>query len=147
MQQKCLKLMASKLAVAGLIEGNFSEEGLAAMSDVQDMTSQMAKELMLGIRDNVEDIAAAFKKMAFENPDREVPEVPEVPEVSEVPAEGTSLPPESVPAMIEQPKRVFTVEQEEKLQAAMVQMEQQKAKRTKKTQQVENQLSLFDSVA
>ena len=74
MQQKCLKLMASKLAVAGLIEGNFSEEGLAAMSDVQDMTSQMAKELMLGIRDNVEDIAAAFKKMAFENPDREVPD-------------------------------------------------------------------------
>ena len=138
MQQKCLKLMASKLAVAGLIEGNFSEEGLAAMSDVQDMTSQMAKELMLGIRDNVEDIAAAFKKMAFENPDREV---------AEVPAEETSLPPESVPAMIEQPKRVFTVEQEEKLQAAMVQLEQQKAKRTKKTQQVENQLSLFDSVA
>lgn len=138
MQQKCLKLMASKLAVAGLIEGNFSEEGLAAMSDVQDMTSQMAKELMLGIRDNVEDIAAAFRKMAFENPDREVPEVP---------AEETSLPPESVPAMIEQPKRVFTVEQEEKLQAAMVQLEQQKAKRTKKTQQVGNQLSLFDSVA
>ena len=30
----------------------------------------MAKELMLGIRDNVEDIAAAFRKMAFENPDR-----------------------------------------------------------------------------
>ena len=49
--------------------------------------------------------------------------------------------------MIEQPKRVLTAEQEEKLQAAMVQMEQQKAKRTKKTQQVENQLSLFDSVA
>ena len=139
MQQKCLKLMASKLAVAGLIEGNFSEEGLAAMSDVQDMTSQMAKELMLGIRDNVEDIAAAFKKMAFENPDREVPTPPVV-------AEPT-LPLEPVPERIEQPKRVFTVEQEEKLQAAMVQLEQQKAKRTKKTQQVENQLSLFDSVA
>lgn len=135
MQQKCLKLMASKLAVAGLIEGNFSEEGLAAMSDVQDMTSQMAKELMLGIRDNVEDIAAAFKKMAFENPDREVPEVP---------AKEAALP---LPAMIEQPKRVLTAEQEEKLQAAMVQLEQQKAKRAKKTQQVENQLSLFDSVA
>ena len=39
------------------------------------------------------------------------------------------------------------MEQEEKLQAAMVQLEQQKAKRAKKTQQVENQLSLFDSVA
>ena len=135
MQQKCLKLMASKLAVAGLIEGNFSEEGLAAMSDVQDMTSQMAKELMLGIRDNVEDIASAFKKMAFENPDREAPEVP---------AEEAELP---SPTVIEQPKRVLTAEQEEKLQAAMVQLEQQKAKRTKKTQQVENQLSLFDSVA
>ena len=135
MQQKCLKLMASKLAVAGLIEGNFSEEGLAAMSDVQDMTSQMAKELMLGIRDNVEDIAAAFKKMAFENPGRETPEVP---------AEEAALPPST---MIEQPRRVFTAEQEEKLQAAMVQLEQQKAKRTKKTQQVENQLSLFDFVA
>ena len=49
--------------------------------------------------------------------------------------------------MIEQQKRVVTVEQEEKLQAAMVQLEQQKVKRTKKTQQVENQLSLFDSVA
>ena len=138
MQQKCLKLMASKLAVAGLIEGNFSEEGLAAMSDVQDMTSQMAKELMLGIRDNVEDIAAAFKKMAFENPDREVPAPPTI---------ETSLMLESVPARIEQPKRVFTAEQEEKLQAAMVQLEQQKVKRTKKTQQLENQLSLFDSVA
>ena len=53
MQAKAMKLMASKLAVAGLIEGTFSEEGLAAMSDVQDMTSQMAKELMLGIKDNV----------------------------------------------------------------------------------------------
>ena len=108
------------------------------MSDVQDMTSQMAKELMLGIRDNVEDIAAAFRKMAFENPDREV---------AEVPAEETSLPLEPVPTRIEPPKRVLTADQEEKLQAAMVQLEQQKAKRTKKTQQVENQLSLFDSVA
>lgn len=138
MQQKCLKLMASKLAVAGLIEGNFSEEGLAAMSDVQDMTSQMAKELMLGIRDNVEDIAAAFRKMAFENPGREA---------AEVHAEEMSLPLKPVPERIELPKRVLTAEQEEKLQAAMVQLEQQKAKRTKKTQQVENQLSLFDSVA
>ena len=90
-------------------------------------------------QDNYEEVDSLWE------PD--LPEVPEVPEVSEVPAEGTSLPPESVPAMIEQPKRVFTVEQEEKLQAAMVQLEQQKAKRTKKTQQVENQLSLFDSVA
>ena len=73
MQQKAMKLMASKLAVAGIIEGNFSEEGLAAMSDMQDMTSQLAKELMMGIRDNVEDIAASFKKMAIVNPERHKP--------------------------------------------------------------------------
>ena len=70
MQAKAMKLMASKLAVAGIIEGSFSEEGLAAMSDVRDLTSQMAKELSLGIKDNVEDIAAAFKKMAVINPER-----------------------------------------------------------------------------
>ena len=42
LQAKAMKLMASKLAVAGIIEGTFSEEGLAAMSDVKDLTSQMA---------------------------------------------------------------------------------------------------------
>ena len=65
MQHKALKLMASKLAAAGMIEGNFSEEGLSAMSEIQDMTTQMAKELMLGIQDSVEDLAASFKKMAI----------------------------------------------------------------------------------
>lgn len=39
MQHKAIKLMASKLAVAGIIEGSFSEEGLAAMSECEDMTS------------------------------------------------------------------------------------------------------------
>ncbi len=70
MQAKAMKLMGSKLAVASLIEGTFSDEGLAAMGDEKDLTSQMAKELTLGIRDSVEDIAATFKKMAFVNPDR-----------------------------------------------------------------------------
>jgi hypothetical protein len=72
MQHKAIKLMANKLAVAGIIEGGFSEEGLAAMSQCDDMTSQMAKELMLGIKDSVEDVSAAFKRMSFakrkENP-------------------------------------------------------------------------------
>ena len=64
--------MASKLAVAGLIEGTFTDEGLAAMSDVKDLTSQMAKELALGIKDNVDDIAASFKRMAIINPNRTI---------------------------------------------------------------------------
>lgn len=84
MQAKAMKLMASKLAVAGIIEGTLSEEGLAAMSDVRDLTSQMAKELSLGIKDNVEDIAAAFKKMAVINPERRVR--PAAQPVAETPA-------------------------------------------------------------
>ncbi|MCI8538499.1 MAG: hypothetical protein HFF18_07520 [Oscillospiraceae bacterium] len=68
MQHKAIKLMASKLAVAGIIEGSFSEEGLAAMSECEDMTTMMAKELMLGIRDSVEDVAETFKRMALLKP-------------------------------------------------------------------------------
>jgi hypothetical protein len=64
LQHKAIKLMATKLAVAGIIEGGFSEEGLAAMSQCEDMTTQMAKELMLGIKDSVEDVSSAFKRMA-----------------------------------------------------------------------------------
>jgi len=37
MQYRAIKLMASKLAAATVIEGNISDEGLAAMSDCQDM--------------------------------------------------------------------------------------------------------------
>ena len=42
MQHKAIKLMASKLAVAGIIEGSFSEEGLAAMSECEDMPPPFA---------------------------------------------------------------------------------------------------------
>jgi len=65
MQARAIRLMASKLAAATLVEGNFSDEGLAAMSDCTDMTSQLARELTKGIRDEVEDVAAMFKKMAI----------------------------------------------------------------------------------
>ena len=68
MQHKAIKLMASKLAVAGIIEGSFSEEGLAAMSECEDMTTMMAKELTLGIKDTVEDVSAMFKRMALLKP-------------------------------------------------------------------------------
>jgi hypothetical protein len=64
MQHKAMKLMGTKLAVASIIEGGFSEEGLAAMSQCEDLTTLMAKELMLGIRDSVEDVSSSFRKMA-----------------------------------------------------------------------------------
>ena len=138
MQQKCLKLMASKLAVAGLIEGNFSEEGLAAMSDVQDMTSQMAKELMLGIRDNVEDIAAAFKKMAFENPDR-----------GATSTRRRNLFAAGIRARDDRAAKACVYRRTGRKAASRygAARSSRKPNGRRKTQQVENQLSLFDSVA
>ena len=60
MQQRALRLMASKLSAATVIE-----EGLAAMSDCEDMTTQLAKELMSGLKENVDELADSFKKMAI----------------------------------------------------------------------------------
>ena len=88
MQQRALKLMASKLAAATMIEGQLSEEGLAALSQNTDMTAQLARELASGIKESVEDLTATFKKMAVKN-DRETkkpelkvikPELPALPE-------------------------------------------------------------------
>ena len=135
MQHKAIKLMASKLAVAGLIEGNFTEEGLAAMSDVQDMTSQMAKELMLGIRDNVEDMASAFKRMSIINPNRNSPDVVSAQKV--------------VPAPVLELQEVFHKETEEthiaRIEALLAQ--QPIPKHKKKVVVDENQLTIFDFVA
>lgn len=89
MQQRALKLMASKLAAATMIEGQLSEEGLAALSQNTDMTTQLARELASGIKESVEDLTATFKKMAVKNDKKEKkapylkvikPEVPELPE-------------------------------------------------------------------
>src|SRR5699024_3636965 len=42
MQERAVRLMASKLAVAGVIEGGvLTDEGLAAMSECEDMTSAL----------------------------------------------------------------------------------------------------------
>ena len=74
MQERAVRLMASKLAVAGVIEGGMlTDEGLAAMSESEDMTSALARELAEGIRheDAVEDIAASFRKMAVLHPAQE----------------------------------------------------------------------------
>ena len=140
MQAKAMKLMASKLAVAGIIEGTFSEEGLAAMSDVRDLTSQMAKELALGIKDSVEDIAAAFKKMAIINPDRHNAEKT----LPEAPIAGTLAAAEDRSTKAEQTKQQQILF-EGLLERTIV--EEQKRKKSKKTVVDENQLSIFDFVA
>ena len=145
LQAKAMKLMASKLAVAGIIEGTFSEEGLAAMSDVKDMTSQMAKELTLGIRDSVEDIAAAFKKMAVINPERRRVQAEPVrtAETGEGPATQPVQATEDLGIRAEQ-ARNRQVLYEGLLQRTM---EEQKKKKPKKVVVDENQLTIFGFVA
>jgi len=127
MQHKAIKLMASKLAVAGMIEGHFTDEGLAAMSDVQDMTSQMAKELVNGIKDNVEDVAAAFKKMAIINSHQQQDEKP----AEAVTEEATE---HEVLSVI--PRRAMEIKEAEI-----------KPRRKKIAVISENQMSLFEDVA
>lgn len=77
MQNRAMKLMASKLAAATIIEGCVTDEGLAAMSDCRDLTSQLAKELTLGIQSETEDIAAVYKRMAILKPHVEQTAKPE----------------------------------------------------------------------
>jgi len=142
MQAKAIKLMASKLAVAGIIEGTFSEEGLAAMSDVRDMTSQMAKELAAGIRDNVEDIAAAFKKMAIINPERKRPVQPAVKE--------NVLPEPEAPSTDEgsRARSVQAAASWELYEGLLARTQEEKKKQRSKVAEVdENQLSIFDFAA
>ena len=142
MQAKAMKLMASKLAVAGIIEGTFSEEGLAAMSDVKDLTSQMAKELALGIRDNVEDIAAAFRKMAVINPERKknitAAQPKDTAAEQKAPAAKDSFGVRTAQAQVRQALY-------EGLLARTA--EEQKKRKSKKAEVDENQLSIFGFAA
>lgn len=139
MQAKAIKLMASKLAVAGIIEGSFSEEGLAAMSDVKDLMSQMAKELAQGIKDNVEDIAAAFKKMAIINPDRNRSQAEPVQAIELAAAETAPAAPDLRTADAAGKQAVY----EGLLQRTL---EEQKKRRPRRVE-IENQISLFGPAA
>ena len=85
MQYRAIKLMASKLAAATVIEGNISDEGLAAMSDCQDMTTQLARELTMGIKDEIDDLADSFKKMAIIKTPEEKAQAKSLPEQVVVP--------------------------------------------------------------
>lgn len=85
MQQRALRLMASKLSAATVIEGNISEEGLAAMSDCEDLTTQLAKELVSGLKENTEDLADSFRKMALLGNRKDNPQTPSTAPILDVP--------------------------------------------------------------
>ncbi len=89
MQQRALRLMASKLSAATVIESNISEEGLAAMSDCEDLTTQLAKELVSGLKENTEDLADSFRKMALLGNRKDKTQTPPVTPILDVPERET----------------------------------------------------------
>ena len=125
------------------IEGTFSEEGLAAMSDVKDLTSQMAKELALGIRDNVEDIAAAFRKMAVINPERKK-------NIAAAQLKETAAEEQKAPAAKDSfGVRTAQAQVRQALYEGLLARtaEEQKKRKSKKAEVDENQLSIFGFAA
>jgi hypothetical protein len=100
MQHKAIRLMASKLAVAGVIEGNLTDEGLAAMSDVADMTTALARELTNGIQNDVENLSAIFKKMAILKPVSDTASVVDVTDDNEIIGKAVFV--DDVPAVLTQ---------------------------------------------
>jgi len=65
MQEKALQLMGSKLQASLAIEGKFSDEGLAAMTSGEDMTTLMARALTENL--NVESAEDVWRKLNQNN--------------------------------------------------------------------------------
>ena len=64
-QEQALSLMATKLQAAMAIEGKFSEEGLNALSNNEDIFTQIASSVTEGIKDSVD--IQVFKKISVKN--------------------------------------------------------------------------------
>ena len=65
LQETILSLMASKLQVSMAIEGKFTEEGLNAMSNNDDILNQIAMSVTDGIKDTVD--VTTFTKVTSES--------------------------------------------------------------------------------
>jgi hypothetical protein len=69
MQERAMYLMGSKLQASLAIEGKFSEEGLLAMTQGEDMTTAMAKALVDGLEtQGVEGVWAELNRKNREDP-------------------------------------------------------------------------------
>ena len=137
--------MASKLAVAGVIEGNLTDEGLAAMSDCQDMTTELAKELTLGIEGEVEDLGEIFKRMALLKPVAEVIEGEAVAVDDE--AKATIITSDSIVPVSDVAAQSAKEQVKPKQPSgllSMIQKPKPKRKVKKSADVLENQMSLFD---
>ena len=102
MQERALQLMGSKMEASLAIEGKFSEEGLLAMTQGQDMTTAMAKALVEGLE--VEGAEQIWKKL---NQNNLKTKPKEQREETEVPGPKTVIIPEQKK---EDPNRVVFVD-------------------------------------
>ena len=71
-QEATLSLMATKLHAAQSMEGKFSEEGLRAMSDNQDVLTQIASNVVDGIKNTVDQSLFKSANHIKSNSNREV---------------------------------------------------------------------------
>ncbi len=67
-QENALSLMATKLQASMAIEGKFSEEGLNALSNNEDIFTQIASSVTEGIRDAVD--VQVFQKLSKKSKDK-----------------------------------------------------------------------------
>lgn len=63
-QEQAMSLMASKLQASMALEGKFSEEGLRAMADNEDLLSQIASSVVEGIKHTVDAEVFTGKRAA-----------------------------------------------------------------------------------
>jgi len=85
-QEKALQLMGSKMEASLAIEGKFSEEGLMAMTQGEDMSTALAKALVEGI--NVEGAEDIWRKINLKNVEmtgKKVTDIPIKPEMESEP--------------------------------------------------------------
>ena len=85
-QEKALQLMGSKMEASLAIEGKFSEEGLMAMTQGEDMNTALAKALVEGI--DVEGAEDIWRKINLKNAEmtgKKVADIPIKPEMESEP--------------------------------------------------------------
>ena len=119
-----------------------SDEGLSAMSECQDMTTLLAKELTLGIKSEVEDIADAFKKMAITHDKTDI-EKPETAINTAIETDTEEIPVRT--PQITEVKREISFD--ETVLSVAAAFSGKKRKRRQDYEEDPNQISLFDLLA
>ena len=108
-QEKALQLMGSKMEASLAIEGKFSEEGLMAMTQGEDMSTALAKALVDGIEvEGAEDI---WRKINLKNAELTGKEVTDdVPDDLSIELDIETKPDQAIETKKKDPNRVVYVD-------------------------------------